>query len=300
MRGVVDDPDLLAMSGVAPARCSSCPGRSAPRWPRSPASCSPRMVNLDILTLTLLVINGYAAAMIGRLKSLPLTFRGRPGARPRRSPTSPATAQRADFSELAAGHPDGHPLRGARLSCRRPGCGAEQRRGGSRADGPLGACAARLGRGAARARRRAARSCLSDANLLIGGRTFVLAIMLLSLVLLTGYGGQVSLCQFTFVGLGAYAMGKLGDGGSLLGVVAAVLLAALFGALVALPALRLRGLYLALATLAFATAMDKVFFQRRLGVGRQPPGRRGVDLPLRRHDRRPRFFVLTRRRRSSR
>jgi branched-chain amino acid transport system permease protein len=120
---------------------------------------------------------------------------------------------------------------------------------------------------------------LSPANLLIGGRTYILGITLLSLVLLTGYGGQVSLCQLTFVGLGAYAMGTFGDGGSVVGVVAAVLLAAFFGAAVALPTLRLRGLYLALATFAFATAMDKVFFEKRLGSGGSLPVPR-VDLPL--------------------
>jgi branched-chain amino acid transport system permease protein len=49
-------------------------------------------------------------------------------------------------------------------------------------------------------------------------------------------------------------------GGALLGVLAAVCTAAVVGGIVALPALRLRGLYLALATLAFAVAMDNTFF----------------------------------------
>ncbi len=88
----------------------------------------------------------------------------------------------------------------------------------------------------------------------------------MSLVLLTGYSGQVSLCQLTFVGLGAYAMGTFG-GGSLVGILAAVVLASVFGLLVALPTLKLRGLYLALATFAFASAMDSIFFQKRLGSG---------------------------------
>ena len=49
-------------------------------------------------------------------------------------------------------------------------------------------------------------------------------------------------------------------GGSVLGVLAAMGLCAAVGAVLALPALRLRGLYLALATLAFAVLMDQVFF----------------------------------------
>jgi len=65
----------------------------------------------------------------------------------------------------------------------------------------------------------------------------------------------------TLAGLGAFAMAKVGGtGGSLLGILAAIGLAAGVGAVIALPALRLRGLYLALATLAFAYAMDTAFF----------------------------------------
>jgi branched-chain amino acid transport system permease protein len=78
---------------------------------------------------------------------------------------------------------------------------------------------------------------------------------------LAGYGGQIALCQLTFAGLGAFAMSKVGGAtGSVVGVLAAMLLAGLVGAVIALPALRLRGLYLALATLAFAYAMDFAFF----------------------------------------
>jgi branched-chain amino acid transport system permease protein len=88
----------------------------------------------------------------------------------------------------------------------------------------------------------------------------VLGIIMLSLVLLVGYAGQVSLCQMTFAGLGAFAMGQVASGASWWGVLAAVGLAAAVGAVIALPAIRLRGLYLALATLAFAQAMDTGFF----------------------------------------
>jgi branched-chain amino acid transport system permease protein len=101
---------------------------------------------------------------------------------------------------------------------------------------------------------------LSVTNLITGGEGLVVALVLLSLLMLTGYGGQISAAQLTFVGLGAFAMGKLGSGGSLLGVFAAVGLAAAAGALVALVTLRVRGLYLALSTVAFAQAMVYVFF----------------------------------------
>jgi len=109
---------------------------------------------------------------------------------------------------------------------------------------------------------------LSPPNLRIGANGFALALILLSLVLLTGYGGMVSLCQMTFVGLGATAMGHWGGHGhSLLGVIAAVGLSAAVGAVVALPTLKMRGLYLALATFAFATVMDQAVFTQVLGTG---------------------------------
>jgi branched-chain amino acid transport system permease protein len=108
---------------------------------------------------------------------------------------------------------------------------------------------------------------LSAGNLLTFGQGIVLGIVMLSLVLLTGYGGQVSLCQMTFAGVGAFCMGKILGGSSIVGLVAAFAIPALVGAVLALIVLRLRDIYLALATLAFAYAMDNMFFNRELGFG---------------------------------
>src|SRR6185437_15686952 len=85
--------------------------------------------------------------------------------------------------------------------------------------------------------------------------------------LLSGYGGQVSLCQMTLAGFGAFFMGKTFGGGSPIGLVAAVVGPAVVGAVLAVIVVRLRGLYLALATLAFAEAMDALFFNKALGYG---------------------------------
>ena len=77
---------------------------------------------------------------------------------------------------------------------------------------------------------------------------------------LTGWGGYTSICQLTFAGLGAFAMYKFGHHGSVLGLVAAAALPGAVGAVVVMFVLRLRGLYLALATMAFATLMDNTIF----------------------------------------
>jgi len=89
------------------------------------------------------------------------------------------------------------------------------------------------------------------------------AIIFLSLTLLTGMSGQISLCQASFAGLGGFMAGQLANHVGLpvvLGMVAGGLLAAGLGVLVAIPTLRLAGLPLALATLAFALLADNILF----------------------------------------
>jgi branched-subunit amino acid ABC-type transport system permease component len=90
------------------------------------------------------------------------------------------------------------------------------------------------------------------------------SIVFLSIVFLTGMSGQISLCQASFAGIGAFTCGQLAGhfGVSVLvGILAGGALAALVGVVVALPALRLGGLALALATLAFGLLADNVGFQ---------------------------------------
>ena len=107
---------------------------------------------------------------------------------------------------------------------------------------------------------------MSSSNILLAGTAATYAMVMLSLVLLTGYGGHVSLAQFTFAGVGALAWAKL-DSPNLLGLVLAALVAAAVGALVALPVPVLTGLYLALSTLAFGVLMDKLVFQASFAFG---------------------------------
>ena len=82
---------------------------------------------------------------------------------------------------------------------------------------------------------------------------------MLSLVVLIGYAGQISLAQLAFAGLGALAASWLpGElGASPVGLVVAAAFAGLVGAIVALPCLRLRDLYLALGTMAFALVVEQ-------------------------------------------
>lgn len=87
-------------------------------------------------------------------------------------------------------------------------------------------------------------------------QVLVYAMIALSLTVLTGWAGQLSLGQFGFVGIGAVTVGTLTVKGTPFGI--ALVYAAVAGAAAAVavgfPALRIRGLFLAITTLAFAVA----------------------------------------------
>ena len=87
----------------------------------------------------------------------------------------------------------------------------------------------------------------------------VAALLALSLVLLTGMVGQVSFCQYSFAVLGAMTVGSLvvGHGANFwLAALLGTLFAGFGGILVGIPALRLRGLLLAVLTVAVALFVD--------------------------------------------
>jgi len=87
----------------------------------------------------------------------------------------------------------------------------------------------------------------------------IYAILLFGLDIVVGYTGQVSLGHAGLFGIGAYATGVLVVKLSLpfwLAIPASVAGAALFGAILALPALRVTGPYLAMVTLAFGTIIQ--------------------------------------------
>ncbi|MGQ0434606.1 MAG: ABC transporter permease [Microthrixaceae bacterium] len=89
----------------------------------------------------------------------------------------------------------------------------------------------------------------------------ILSTIYLSITVITGLAGQISLCQGTFAAIGGFSVFQLADRHGM-----SVLLAALIGAVIAsatgailsLPVLRLGGVWLAIATLAFAFFFDAV------------------------------------------
>lgn len=89
---------------------------------------------------------------------------------------------------------------------------------------------------------------------------FIMGIASIGLMLLTGFAGQVSLGHGAFLGIGAYAHAILLANGFdfATAIVGATSVTALIGAFLGFPALRLVGIYLAMATLAFAVIVEFV------------------------------------------
>lgn len=117
---------------------------------------------------------------------------------------------------------------------------------------------------------------VSDFWLLVITRAVIFALIFLSITVLTGMAGQISLAQAAFAAVGSFATAQLAsdfDLPPLLTMVAGAAMAAAVGALLAIPALRLGGIYLALATLAFAMMFDSIFVPLDWVSGGQLPTR---------------------------
>ena len=92
----------------------------------------------------------------------------------------------------------------------------------------------------------------------------------LSLVLLTGWAGQISFAHLTFAGFAGFALSKLTVGAHIpfpVAPVLAVLVATLLGVVVGLPAVRVRGVSLAVVTIGLAVAAQDFIFQNSLFTG---------------------------------
>jgi len=107
-----------------------------------------------------------------------------------------------------------------------------------------------------------ATALLSGFWIYLATAVLITAINLLSLGVVEGRTGMISLCQLSFAGVGAWTVGYLNvagaPGGLPVWIVLGGLAAVPFGVAIGLPALRLRGINLAIVTLGFASAFDAV------------------------------------------
>lgn len=108
--------------------------------------------------------------------------------------------------------------------------------------------------------------------------TITVAIMLLSIVVLTGYAGQLSLAQFAIAIFGAYVAGRLTavfEIPFLVAIIAGIAATVPLGLLFAIPAVRTRGINLAILTLGLGTVLELVLFKNQDLTG----GIQGTLLP---------------------
>jgi branched-chain amino acid transport system permease protein len=278
MRAVVDDRSLLRLNGGRPHRSSAMAWAIGSSLAAIAGILVAPTVGLRHIDLTFMVVNAFAAAVVGRLKSLPFAFGGA---------LLLGLTEAFATGYLAGGRRvGGFALDNIRFAIsplllfvvmvlmpqERLRTGAVQRVR-EHWDVPTWRTAL-LGIGALVVGVVAIVDLVhADTDLTLLLPAAFMALLALSLVPLTGWGGQVSLAQLTFAGFGGVVMSVVGTQHVLLGLVAAVVVSALLGALVALPALRLSGVYLALATAAFALVASRTFFNQQKVM---PAGQRQI------------------------
>ncbi|WP_448625047.1 ABC transporter permease subunit [Geodermatophilus sp. URMC 64] len=264
MRGVVDDPDLLAMRGTDPQRVRRVAWIIGSTFAALSGVLVIPIIGLDAIGLTFLVVQAFGAAAIGAFSSVPLTFLG-----------GILIGVAADMSKnfvldipWLTGLPSALPflvlftvllvLPKSKLA----GPGRAEVRPPLQYRAPT---RLRVGLGIL---------LLVPALFvpqMVGGKlsfwivALVTAILLLSLGLLVRTSGQVSLCHAAFAAIGAVAFSQFHVDLGLPWLAAAVLgalVAVPVGALIALPAIRLSGLFLALATFGFGILVQQLFYRQ--------------------------------------
>lgn len=110
--------------------------------------------------------------------------------------------------------------------------------------------------------------------------TMIAAVFALSFVVLTGFGGQISLAQLAYAGVAGFGLSKLATNWGVPFPVApliAAVIASVLGMIVALPALRIRGTELAIITFAAGVAISELVFKNPDLVGSASTG--GAPVP---------------------
>nr|WP_273542604.1 branched-chain amino acid ABC transporter permease [Petrotoga sp. 8T1HF07.NaAc.6.1] len=107
--------------------------------------------------------------------------------------------------------------------------------------------------------------------MLVFSNIIIFAIAALGLNVIFGYTGQISIGHAAFMAIGAYTSAFFTMSLNMpifLNLIFVILFSALFGILIALPAMRLKGFYLAIATMAFGIAVQEIIASMDIFGGR--------------------------------
>jgi ABC-type branched-subunit amino acid transport system ATPase component/branched-subunit amino acid ABC-type transport system permease component len=267
MRGVVDNVELLDLSGTSPVRVRRWSWMIGSTFASLAGVLLAPSLSLNALVLTLLIVQAFGAAALGFFSSLPLTFAGGLVVGIVASVLTKYGAVTTP-NALLSGLPPSVPFLILFLVL----VVTPRRR---LVDRRLAARSAVQDTWRAPARVQVAGAALALAALiavpfivgdaLMATYTVALAtvVLFLSLGLLVKTSGQVSLAHVGFAAIGAVAFAHFASGFHLPWLVALLLAAAVaipVGAVVAIPAIRLSGVFLALATLGFGIALEQMAY----------------------------------------
>ena len=276
MRAVVDDPDLVSLAGNSPNYVRKWAWVIGANLATLSGILIAPTTSLDPQLLTLLVVASFAAAAIGAFSSIPLSFAGGILL----GILSAFAGKFAISSQWLAGIPNGFPF--LILVIALIVTPKSKLRVGERLNATV--------RTVSRPWHAPARVAIPTASafglLLILIPTFVgfdinsytsalaYLILFLSLGMLVRVSRQIVLCQYAFAGIGAATMGHLLSYHVPWGL--ALLLAGLvlvpIGMIVAIPAVRLSGVFLGLATLGFSLFVEQIFYSTPLMFGQSISG----------------------------
>ena len=262
MRAVADGPEGASLLGIDVGRVAAVSwGLGALLAAMSGILVTPLLARLDATALVIFTVQALAAALVGRLESLPMTFVGGIA-------LGMAQPVFTRLFDLGAGSNELIALVfvfGALLLRKRVG------RGDSGGGGLPPTALRPMPAGRAAWGLLGVLLAVGTAHLFLDpgsatrsvAVTWIWSIGVLSVVMLGGVAGQVSLAQAALMGTGGYGAAIAVANGVpfLAAILVGGAVAAVAAALIGLPALRLRGLELMIATLSLSFAADRYFFQ---------------------------------------
>jgi ABC-type branched-subunit amino acid transport system ATPase component/branched-subunit amino acid ABC-type transport system permease component len=265
MRAVVNDPDLVAMQATSPDRVRRISWMIGCTFAAISGILVMPFIGLNAISLTFLIVQAFGAAAIGAFSSIPLTFAGGLII----GILANLAQKFAIGRETLSGLPDSVPfivlflllLILPRRKLVPPGAIEQRPQLQYRAPGSVRVITGVI-----------VLAVLAVVPSVVGsdklgyytiGLTQV--VIILSLGLLVRTSGQVSLCHAAFAAIGATAFSQLAIEHHFpwfIALVVAALVVVPVGALVAIPAIRLSGLFLALATFGFGVLVERLFYSR--------------------------------------
>jgi ABC-type branched-subunit amino acid transport system ATPase component/branched-subunit amino acid ABC-type transport system permease component len=270
MRGVVDNPALLSLTGESPVRVRRQAWLIGSVFASLAGLLLAPALSLDALIITMLVVQAFGAAAIGYFSNLPLTFVGGLIIGIAGALATKYVVQVPWLAGLPASLPFAVLFIALIVTPRR--LLLERRITVTRVVRPpyYAPPLVRGGFGVVVIIVLLLIPAFVGANIVVWSTFLIDVLLLLSLGLLVRTSGQLSLCQYAFAAIGAATFSHLAhDAGVpwLVALLGAMVISILIGALLAVPAIRLSGVFLALATFGFGIFVEQMFYNQSFMFG---------------------------------